>query len=233
MVWSYRVVYMVDGKVNVIYEDNHIIVVEKPRNVLVQADNTNDLDLLTIVKKYLKEKYQKPGNVYLGLVHRLDLNTEGIMVLAKTSKAAKRLSLAIKDNLFTKEYLAVVEGVVTTGILENYLYKNEKEKKSYIRNDGKLARLEYNSLFNKKIDNNMTTICKIKLETGRFHQIRAQFANINHPLYGDKKYGSRNISRHCVLQAYKLIFKHPVTNEEMIFIRIDNDNYFKGVKDNL
>lgn len=217
----------------ILYEDNHLLVVYKEAGILAQADGSDKLDILTLGKAYLKDKYNKPGNVYLGLVHRLDLNTEGVMVLAKTSKAAKRLSLAIKDNLFTKEYLAVVEGVVTTGILENYLYKNEKEKKSYIRNDGKLARLEYNSLFNKKIDNNMTTICKIKLETGRFHQIRAQFANINHPLYGDKKYGSRNISRHCVLQAYKLIFKHPVTNEEMIFIRIDNDNYFKGVKDYL
>lgn len=217
----------------ILYEDNHLLVVYKEAGILAQADGSDKLDILTLGKAYLKDKYNKPGNVYLGLVHRLDLNTEGIMVLAKTSKAAKRLSLAIKDNLFTKEYLAVVEGVVTTGILENYLYKNEKEKKSYIRNDGKLARLEYNSLFNKKIDNNMTTICKIKLETGRFHQIRAQFANINHPLYGDKKYGSRNISRHCFLQAYKLIFKHPVTNEEMIFIRIDNDNYFKGVKDYL
>lgn len=217
----------------ILYEDNHLLVVYKEAGILAQADGSDKLDILTLGKAYLKDKYNKPGNVYLGLVHRLDLNTEGVMVLAKTSKAAKRLSLAIKDNLFTKEYLAVVEGVVTTGILENYLYKNEKEKKSYIRNDGKLARLEYNSLFNKKIDNNMTTICKIKLETGRFHQIRAQFANINHPLYGDKKYGSRNISRYCVLQAYKLIFKHPVTNEEMIFIRIDNDNYFKGVKDYL
>lgn len=217
----------------ILYEDNHLLVVYKEAGILAQADGSDKLDILTLGKVYLKDKYNKPGNVYLGLVHRLDLNTEGIMVLAKTSKAAKRLSLDIKDNLFTKEYLAVVEGVVTTGILENYLYKNEKEKKSYIRNDGKLARLEYNSLFNKKIDNNMTTICKIKLETGRFHQIRAQFANINHPLYGDKKYGSRNISRHCVLQAYKLIFKHPVTNKEMIFIRIDNDNYFKGVKDYL
>ena len=186
----------------ILYEDNHLLVVYKEAGILAQADGSDKLDILTLGKAYLKDKYNKPGNVYLGLVHRLDLNTEGIMVLAKTSKAAKRLSLAIKDNLFTKEYLAVVEGVVTTGILENYLYKNEKEKKSYIRNDGKLARLEYNSLFNKKIDNNMTTICKIKLETGRFHQIRAQFANINHPLYGDKKYGSRNISRHCVLQAY-------------------------------
>ena len=181
MVWSYRVVYMVDGKVNVIYEDNHIIVVEKPRNVLVQADNTNDLDLLTIVKKYLKEKYQKPGNVYLGLVHRLDRPVGGVMVLAKTSKAAGRLSESIRTHNFKKTYLAVISGALSgKGIFEDKLKVSESENKTIVASDGKDAKLEYEVIASK--DN--LSLVRINLITGRKHQIRVQFASRNLPLWG-------------------------------------------------
>ena len=173
---------MVDGKMNkIIYEDNHLLVVEKPQNVLVQADNTNDLDLLTSLKKYIKEKYNKPGEVYLGLVHRLDRPTGGIMVFAKTSKAAKRLSEDIKNDKFHKEYLAIVHGILKEkeGTLENYLLRDDNKKTIVTTKEkGKIAILSYKVLESK---NNLTLV-KINLKTGRHHQIRVQFSNINHPL---------------------------------------------------
>ena len=215
MDWSYRVVYMADGKVNVIYEDNHIIVVEKPRNVLVQADNTKDLDLLSMVKKYLKEKYNKPGNVYLGLVHRLDRPVGGIMILAKTSKAAGRLSDSIRRHNFQKTYLAVLCGKITgAGVLEDYLKKDEKTNITQVSPDGKYAKLEYESLDCKE---NLTLI-KINLVTGRSHQIRVQFASRNLPLWGDQKYNKKAVvGEQIALWAYKIKFEHPVSKEILEF----------------
>ena len=215
MDWSYRVVYMADGKVNVIYEDNHIIVVEKPRNVLVQADNTKDLDLLAMVKKYLKEKYNKPGNVYLGLVHRLDRPVGGIMILAKTSKAAGRLSDSIRRHNFQKTYLAVLCGKISgAGVLEDYLKKDEKTNITKVSADGKYAKLEYEALDCKE---NLTLI-KINLVTGRSHQIRVQFASRNLPLWGDQKYNKKAVvGEQIALWAYKIKFEHPVSKEILEF----------------
>ena len=121
-------------KLNVIYEDNHIIVVEKKPNIPSQADKTEDIDMLTIIKNYLKEKYKKPGNVYLGLVHRLDRPVGGVMVFAKTSKAAARLSNQVREKIFRKKYLAVVDGKLEnqTGVLEDYLYKDERNNMSKV-----------------------------------------------------------------------------------------------------
>ena len=121
-------------KLKVLYEDNHIIVVEKPPNIPSQADKTIDLDMLTIIKNYLKEKYGKPGNVYLGLVHRLDRPVGGVMVFAKTSKAAARLSEQVRNKTFKKEYLAIVDGKLEdkNGTLENYLLKNERNNMSKV-----------------------------------------------------------------------------------------------------
>ena len=215
MDWSYRVVYMADGKVNVIYEDNHIIVVEKPRNILVQADNTKDLDLLAMVKKYLKEKYNKPGNVYLGLVHRLDRPVGGIMILAKTSKAAGRLSDSIRRHNFQKTYLAVLCGKITgAGVLEDYLKKDEKTNITKVSADGKYAKLEYEALDCKE---NLTLV-KINLVTGRSHQIRVQFASRNLPLWGDQKYNKKAVvGEQLALWAYKIKFEHPVSKEILEF----------------
>ena len=214
----------------IIYEDNHVIVVYKERGILAQADGSDKLDILNMTKAYLKEKYHKPGNVYLGLVHRLDINTEGLMVLAKTSKAAKRLSEDIKLHNFNKFYLALVEGKTSNGILENKLIKDENKKKSFVSDEGKMAKLSYKTIKNIKINDTLCSLVDISLETGRFHQIRCQFAHIGHPLYGDIKYGSKNNIIYANLQAYKLEFIHPTTKELLSFKLIDYNNYFKDLE---
>ena len=208
--------------VQILYEDNHILVCVKPKGVLSQADGSDKSDMLTILKNYIKEKYNKPGNVYLGLVHRLDINTSGVMVFAKTSKAASRLSDAIKMHEFKKRYKAVVEGTFPsfdTITLTHYIHKDEKEKKAYIREGGQKSILEYTPIRSYKIQNTPVTLVEIGLMTGRFHQIRCQMAYIGHPLYGDKKYGSKNtISKEeFPLYAYCISFPHPITKEVLTF----------------
>ena len=213
------------NNLNILYEDNHIIVVIKPYNILSQSDNTNDLDMLTIIKNYIKEKYNKPGNVYLGLVHRLDRPTGGIMVFAKTSKAASRVSKQIKDDKFTKKYLAVVHGTFTKkeGTLENYIKKTE-DNSSIIttKEEGKYAKLDYKVL---KEKDNLSTL-DITLYTGRHHQIRVQFSNINHPLYGDQRYGKQD-RKQLALFAYHLEFYHPITKEKLVFEYMPKEEIFK------
>ncbi len=200
---------------NILYEDNHVLVVEKPMNVLVQADNTNDKDLLTILKEYLKKKYNKPGNVYLGLVHRLDRVVGGVMVFAKTSKAAGRLSKQVQNHELKKTYYAVLCGnLKTSGHLENYLVKDEKTNTSYVNQEGKLAILDYEVLANKE---NLTLV-KIDLKTGRHHQIRVQFSHLGYPLYGDARY-NKNYQKgeQIALFASELSFLHPITKERVTF----------------
>ena len=207
---------MVDGKMNkIIYEDNHLLVVEKPQNVLVQADNTNDLDLLTSLKKYIKEKYNKPGEVYLGLVHRLDRPVGGVMVFARTSKAASRLSNMIRMHEFEKNYLAVVEGVLPEeGAFEDYLLKLENENRTIVDKNGKYSKLSYKLLSYK----DGLSLVKIKLDTGRSHQIRVQFSSRGYALWGDQKYNSKaKVGEQIALWAYELRFKHPVRDELMDF----------------
>ena len=207
---------MVDGKMNkIIYEDNHLLVVEKPQNVLVQADNTNDLDLLTSLKKYIKEKYNKPGEVYLGLVHRLDRPVGGVMVFARTSKSASRLSNMIRIDEFEKTYLAVVEGALPEeDVFEDYLLKLENENRTIVDNNGKYSKLSYKLLGFK----DGLSLVKIKLETGRSHQIRVQFSSRGYALWGDQKYNSKaKVGEQIALWAYELRFKHPVRDELMDF----------------
>lgn len=205
--------------INILYEDNHLLVVVKPANIPVCPDSSNDNDLLTLLKEYLKEKYHKPGNVYLGLVHRLDRPVEGIMVFAKTSKAASRLAKQISDNRFKKTYYAVVKGITKEKEkLQDYLKKDEKTNTSYISNekDGKLAILNYTLI---KSKNNLSLI-KINLLTGRHHQIRVQLSSRLHPLYGDHKYNKDFINdnkENIALIAKELEFFHPTTNELLHF----------------
>ena len=195
---------------NILYEDNHIIVVEKKPNVLCQSDNTKDLDLLTMLKDYIKEKYNKPGNVYLGLVHRLDRPVGGIMVFARTSKAASRLSEIIRNHEMQKEYLLVCEGNISyEGIMEDKIEKIDT--RSIISNNGKYAKLEYR-VIDSKSDKSLVNI---KLLTGRKNQIRVQFAHINHPIVGDKKYGINDKSTRMYLHAYKLKLIHPISKKEI------------------
>ena len=203
--------------IEILYEDNHLLVVLKPKGILSQADGSDKPDMLTMLKEYIKEKYQKPGNVYLGLVHRLDLFTNGIMVFAKTSKAASRLSDQIQNHLFVKKYLAIVEGnLESSGTLIHFLSKNEQEKKSYLDPKGQEAVLEYKVVEHRTEE---ATLVDITLKTGRFHQIRSQFSLIGHPLYGDHKYGSKKEIEYTQfpLEAYFLQFLHPVTQEPMVF----------------
>ena len=208
-------------QLKVIYEDNHIIVVEKPVNIPSQADKTGDIDLLTIIKQYIKEKYQKPGNVYLGLVHRLDRPVGGVMVFAKTSKAAARLSNQVREKQFEKTYLTIVNGKMeqNTGTLEDYLYKDERNNKSKVVPEGtknsKLAILDYEVLkYAPELD---LSVLKIHLHTGRHHQIRVQLSSRNHSIYGDQKYGGRGHGKQITLWAYELKFYHPITNEQITF----------------
>jgi len=206
------------NKLNVLYEDNHIIVVEKKPNVLCQSDYTKDLDLLTMVKDYVKEKYQKPGNVYIGLVHRLDRPVGGIMVFARTSKAAARLSKMIQNHEMTKEYLLVCQGnIKDSGIMEDYIEKLDTKSVITTKDKGKYAKLEYQLIERK---NNLNLV-KVNLITGRHHQIRLQFASRNNPLYGDQLYGIQD-KKQIALFAYHLKFKHPVKDEIMDFKLIPN-----------
>jgi len=214
---------MEDGKlmINILYEDNHLLVVEKKPNIPVQLDDSNDEDLLSILKKYLKEKYQKPGNVYLGLVHRLDRPVGGVMVFAKTCKASSRLSKQIRNQVFEKEYFAVLEGniVQEKGILKDKLLKNSKTNTTKVDKNGKEAVLEYELVSSK---NNLSLV-KVNLITGRSHQIRVQFSSRGYPLYGDQRYNKNAKKVQIALYATKLAFYHPITNEKLTFeIKIPN-----------
>ena len=200
----------------IIYEDNHLLVVHKPVNLLSQEDNTKDLDLVTLAKAFLKVKYNKPGNVYVGLVHRLDRMTEGIIVLAKTSKAAGRLSEQIRNQEWIKEYVAVVEGEVgDTKKLTHYLkhIDNTKKMTESKYGEGQKAELYFDVISR----NSKNSVVNVKLITGRHHQIRVQFANFGHSLYGDQKYGVRGKGKQIRLWAYKLELEHPTKKEIMTF----------------
>ena len=212
---------MEDKELKVVYEDNHIIVVIKPQNIPSQQDSSNDLDMLTKVKQYIKEKYNKPGNVYVGLVHRLDRPTGGLMVFAKTSKMASRLAESIKNGEFTKKYLAVLVGKpkYDEARLINYLKKDEKENVvkvvPQLEEGAKYAELSYKILDS----NNKLSLAEIKLQTGRSHQIRVQTSTIGNPVFGDVKYGG-DIAKgyNLALWAYKLSFEHPISKQMMNFI---------------
>ncbi len=208
-------------QLKVLYEDNHIIVVEKPPNIPSQGDKTNDENMLDIIKGYIKEKYNKPGNVYVGLVHRLDRPVGGVMVFAKTSKAASRLSEQVRNKIFKKEYLAIVDGKLEnkSGTLEDYLLKNEKNNMSKVvpenTKNAKYAKLDYEVL---KYDSDINlSVLKVLLHTGRHHQIRVQLANCGHSICGDQKYGTRGRGKQISLWAYSLTIVHPITKEEMKF----------------
>ena len=209
------------NNLKILYEDNHIIVVEKIPNIPSQADKTGDIDMLTLIKDYIKEKYNKPGNVYLGLVHRLDRPVGGVMVFAKTSKAASRLSEEVRNKTFEKKYLAVVDGKIEKekGSLEDYLYKDERNNMSKVvtptKKNAKLAKLDYEVIVYDEVKK--LTLVKVNLHTGRHHQIRVQLSNFGHSIFGDQKYGTRGQGKQIALWAYELKIVHPTTKEEMIF----------------
>lgn len=206
---------------NIAYEDNHLLVVVKPQNIPSQEDSTKDMDMLSICKEYIKKTYNKPGEAYVGLVHRLDRPTGGLMVFAKTSKCASRLSEQMKNNQFAKEYLTVVVGKpkYNQDRLVNYLKKDEKDNivriVPMLETGAKRAELRYNVLdYNDKL-----SLVNIKLETGRSHQIRVQMSANKTPVFGDVKYHGDIVKGYnLALWAYKLVFNHPITNKTMNFI---------------
>ena len=207
-------------KINILYEDNHLLVVEKPNNIPVQEDDSKDADLLSLLKDYLKEKYNKPGNVYLGLVHRLDRPVGGVMVFAKTSKAASRLSEEVRTNRMKKVYHAVVENTFKEkeGVLKDYLLKDKKTNTTRVVSkdtpDAKDAELSYKVLAQKE---NLALV-EVTLKTGRSHQIRVQFSSRSHPLWGDQRYNrNARAGQQIALWAYQLTLIHPITKEEMTF----------------
>lgn len=210
---------MADGKVmsklNILYEDNHVIVVVKPANVLSQGDATKDMDLLNMVKQYVKVKYHKPGNVYIGLIHRLDRPVGGIMVFARSSKAASRLNRQQLEHGFDKKYLAVIHGVLNNNT-GKFIDKLEKcsDGNTIVSNKGKESILNYKVLAVNPNTNH--SLVEVKLETGRHHQIRVQFASRGHSLCGDQRYGKIDGTQ-LALFAYKLAFIHPITKEKMEF----------------
>lgn len=208
----------------ILYEDNHLLVVEKPVNIPVQEDNSGDKDLLNILKEDIKIRFQKPGNVYLGLVHRLDRPVGGVMVFAKTSKAASRLSDVIRKDQLDRKYLAVVRGVPKKkkATLEHYLYKDTKKNKVYAvsadHKEAKKAVLDYEVISSEE----GLSLLSVRLHTGRSHQIRVQLSTAGFPLYGDQKYGQHvnRTGQQIALWANLLEFPHPTTKE---LVRVQSD----------
>ena len=204
----------------VLYEDNHLIAVNKNSGDIVQQDKTGDTPLSTFVKIYIKKKYNKPGEVFLGTIHRLDRPTSGIVLFARTSKALSRMNEQFKNQKVQKTYWAIVNKMPpnNSGILKNILQKDEKKNKSYITKklEGKHATLKYKLL--KKLDKYYHL--EIKPKTGRHHQIRVQLANIGCVIKGDLKYGAKRSNKDASIHllAQKLEFIHPVTQQEIIII---------------
>lgn len=203
----------------VLFEDNHIIIVNKRAGDITQGDKTGDIPLSEVVKAYLKDKYHKEGNVFLGVVHRLDRPTSGVIIFAKTSKSLERLNKMLRDKKIQKTYWAVVKNhpEKEKQTLINFLKKNPKNNKSAVYNseikDSKRAVLHYEVV--KKLDN--YSLLEILLETGRHHQIRAQLSALGFPIKGDLKYGFNrsNVDGSIHLHARKIEFIHPVSKESM------------------
>ncbi len=205
--------------IRVLYEDNHLLVVEKPANVPVQADASGDEDLLTACKGYIKEKYAKPGEVYLGLVHRLDRPVGGVMVFARTSKAAARLTEQFSAHRAKKRYAAIVEGSAPgEGRLADFLWKDERTNTTSVVPEGtpgaKLAKLSFRTLARE----GGLSLLDVDLQTGRPHQIRVQLSHAGFPIHGDQRYNpAAQVGEQIRLWAYALTIVHPTLKEEMTF----------------
>lgn len=222
----------------ILYEDNHIIAVSKTCHEIVQGDKTGDLPLSESVKAYIKEKYQKPGAVFLGVTHRLDRPTTGVVLFARTSKALTRLNAMFQSHeQIRKTYWAIVQSPPPTpeGRLENYLLRNEQQNKSYVvkpnTQNAKRAVLTYQTI----AQGDRYTLLEINLETGRHHQIRCQLAAIGSPIKGDLKYGAKrsNPDGGISLHARKIEFLHPVSKQEIaITAPVPNDSLWHTLEKN-
>lgn len=205
--------------IHILYEDNHLLIVEKPNNIPVQQDRSNDPDLLTVLKEDIKVRYDKPGNVYLALVHRLDRPVGGAIVFAKTSKAASRMANLLRKRELKRSYLAVVRGQVkqNSDTLTHYLWKDRRKNIVHAVQKGtrgaKQAVLHYDVIERKR----NLSLLHVTLETGRSHQIRVQLSEIGHPLFGDQKYGQdvNKVGEQIALWSHSLSFIHPVRDTEV------------------
>lgn len=202
--------------IEILFEDNHLLAVNKPAGVLSQEDHTGQPDILTLCKEYLKREYNKKGNVFLGLLHRLDKPVSGVMLLAKTSKAASRMSEQIRKRSLKKIYLAIVEGSPPkNGMLQDYLIKNPKTNTVSVvskkNKNAQKAELFYQS----EKELNQLTLLNITLITGRPHQIRVQLSHLGYPILNDRKYGSKNNGQ-ITLHASELQIKHPTLKKKVI-----------------
>jgi len=205
----------------ILYEDNHVLVAVKPANMLSQADQTGDGDILTWLKDDIKVRYQKPGAVYLGLVHRLDRPVGGLMVFARTSKAAARLSAQMRDHNMGREYLCIVQGNAPDRMtLTDYLVKDERQNRVTVcpadEKGAQIAILHAKCLARSQ----GLSLCAIRLETGRSHQIRVQMSHAGLPLWGDNRYGPGIPGQQIALYGYRLTFEHPTTHQVMTFVHL-------------
>ena len=205
---------------NVLYEDNHLLVVNKPAMLPTMGVSSPKVSLLDVAKRYVAEKYNKPGNVYLGVVSRLDAPVTGVVILARTSKAARRLTSQFRERQVEKIYWAVVAGVPDrpTETLQHHLCKDDRHRRMHVTHpdnpDAQLARLHYQAL----ASHGDACLLEVQLETGRKHQIRVQLAKIGHPVWGDRKYGSQHaFSSGIALHARRLTLQHPVRDESLQF----------------
>ncbi len=209
-----------DNKPSILFEDNHIIVAVKPPNMLTQGDATNDQDLLSLLKAYIKEEYNKPGEAYVGLVHRMDRPVGGLLCFARTSKAASRLSEQVRTHALRREYVCVAEGETPDSFrLIDYLEKDENTNMvrvlpPYLKLQGKEAILCGRTVARQ----GDYSLVIIRLETGRAHQIRVQMQNSGHPLWGDNRYGSGKPGQQIALWGMRLTLMHPITGQQMVFI---------------
>ncbi len=211
---------MAEALIRVLYEDNHLLCLEKPVNVPVQQDESRDDDMLSLGRAYLKERYGKPGNVFLGLVHRLDRPVGGAMVFARTSKAASRLSETIRKNEMEKEYLAVTDGIPPkdSGTLKDWLQKDSRTNTVSVTDEahGKYCELEYQVLETR----GTRALVRIRLITGRPHQIRVQFASRSLPLVHDRRYNPHPGKGQIALWSHRLVFPHPTKKETVEVISL-------------
>ncbi len=219
---------------NIVYEDNHVIVAVKPPNMLSQADKTKDADMLTLVKEYIKVKYNKPGNVYVGLVHRLDRPVGGLMVFARTSKAAARLSAQMREHEMGREYLCVCEGHARDKFtLINYLIQNERLNRVMVCDADERGAQEAILHGHCLARRNGTSMCSLRLETGRKHQIRVQMKEMGAPLWGDHRYGHGIPGQQIALWGYRLTFEHPTTRHIMTFQHLPCGSVWNNYADEL
>jgi RluA family pseudouridine synthase len=210
---------------DILYVDNHLLVIYKPAGMLSQADDTGDADVLTVAKQYIKEKYEKPGEVFMGLVHRLDRPVSGVMVLARTTKAASRLSEQFRQKTPDKRYLAVVEAAISgKGDCEDYLIKEDQKVRivssSYPK--AQFAALSWQAIASQKVATSQKTwsLLEIELQTGRPHQIRVQLSSRKMPILGDFRYGAKHAldGRNLALHCYLLSIEHPTQKTRMTFV---------------